>query len=98
LASSAYQGSFFKNDFVESSIAALPDWQALSDVNLTALQTAIRGIFARFPTHQTPPLKMPTPDEPEPPLNQAANCLENSDDGHSTKAYNHYQSTRSGSA
>lgn len=54
LASSAYQGSLFTNAFVESSIADLQDWQTLDDAELDALRRTVLGIFARFPTNQTP--------------------------------------------
>lgn len=54
LVSSAYHGSLFTNDFVESSIAGLHDWQALTDQELRSLRTAINGLYARFPTNQTP--------------------------------------------
>lgn len=54
MASNAYQGSLFTNDFVESSIVDLLDWETLTDSELSALRTSIRDIFARFPTHQTP--------------------------------------------
>ena len=54
MVSSAYHGSLFTNDFVESSIATLPDWQALSDIELSDLSTTISSIFSRFPVNQTP--------------------------------------------
>jgi hypothetical protein len=54
LVSNAYQGSLFTNDFVESSIASLPDWSALTDSELAELNATVRSIFARFPVQQTP--------------------------------------------
>lgn len=54
MVSSAYHGSLFTNDFVESSIANLQDWQSLTDHDLSALRKSITGFFARFPTNQTP--------------------------------------------
>ena len=54
LASGAYQGSLFSNDFVERSIVSDPDWRALGDEQLEAIRRDIKAIFARFPTSQTP--------------------------------------------
>lgn len=54
MVSSAFQGSLFSNDFVEGSIAELPDWSALAAADLQRLHDDIAGIFARFPTGQTP--------------------------------------------
>lgn len=54
LASSAFQGSLFSNAFVEGAIKDLPDWSALGDADLLKLHDDIAGIFARFPTGQTP--------------------------------------------
>ena len=54
LASSAFQGSLFSNAFVEGAITDLPDWSALGDTDLLKLRDDIAGIFARFPTGQTP--------------------------------------------
>jgi hypothetical protein len=54
LASSAFQGSLFSTAFVEGGITELPDWSALSDADLLELRDDIAGIFARFPTSQTP--------------------------------------------
>ena len=52
--STAYQGNLFSSDFVESSIARLPDWQAISDADLHAAQEALAAVFARFPVDQQP--------------------------------------------
>ncbi|MER9924134.1 hypothetical protein NKJ84_14480 [Mesorhizobium sp. M0048] len=54
MVSSAYRGSLFTSDFVESSIVDLHDWQALTGHDLNAIRTTINGVFARFPTSQTP--------------------------------------------
>lgn len=54
MASGAYQGSLFSNDFVERSIASDPDWAALDDEQLEAIRRDLDAIFARFPTSQTP--------------------------------------------
>ena len=52
--STAYQGNLFSSDFVESSIARLPDWQAISDADLHAAQEALAAVFARVPVDQQP--------------------------------------------
>ena len=54
MTSNAYQGSLFTSDFVESTIADLPDWVALSDAELNTIRTSVSDIFSRFPTQQTP--------------------------------------------
>ncbi|MEF2549633.1 hypothetical protein VQ045_21250 [Aurantimonas sp. E1-2-R+4] len=54
MASGAYQGSLFTSDFVESSIAASPDWDTISDTDLSHVQTTLSNIYAAFPTGQTP--------------------------------------------
>ncbi|WP_137932923.1 Eco57I restriction-modification methylase domain-containing protein [Mesorhizobium comanense] len=54
MVSSAYNGSLFTNDFLESSIADLHDWQVLTDQELKSLRATISGLYARFPTNQTP--------------------------------------------
>lgn len=54
MVSNAYSGSLFTNDFVESSIADLPDWDGLADSDVSAIRTAIWAAFDRFPTGQTP--------------------------------------------
>lgn len=54
MASSAYQGSLFASDFVESSITALQDWQDLPDAELDTLYKAIADVFIRFPTDKSP--------------------------------------------
>ncbi len=54
MASSAYQGSLFSNDFVESSITSLPDWRDMPDADLDALHRVVEGVFNRFPTDQSP--------------------------------------------
>ena len=54
MASNAYQGSLFSSDFVESSIAADFDWEALTPDQLSSTQRDIEAVFARFPTAQTP--------------------------------------------
>ncbi len=51
---SAVQGSLFARDFLTESISQLSDWQAVDDVALDELEHALRSIFDRFPTDQTP--------------------------------------------
>ncbi len=48
------RGSLFAWDFLTESVARLDDWQALGDDRLDALAGALRAVFARFPTGQTP--------------------------------------------
>ena len=51
---SAVQGSLFAHDFLTESVAELADWQALDDAALDDLDGALRTLFDRFPTAQTP--------------------------------------------
>ena len=48
------QGSLFARDFLTESVSQFPDWQALDDTALDELERALRSIFDRFPTDQTP--------------------------------------------
>ncbi|MDX9861835.1 MAG: restriction endonuclease [Rhodospirillales bacterium] len=48
------QGSLFSSDFLRDSITRLGDWQAIDDAEVERLEAELRGIFARFPTAQTP--------------------------------------------
>ena len=50
----AVQGSLFARDFLTESISQLSDWQAVDDAALDEFERALRGIFDRFPTDQTP--------------------------------------------
>ena len=51
---SAVQGSLFARDFLTESISQLSDWQAVDDAALDEFERALRSIFDRFPTDQTP--------------------------------------------
>ena len=51
---SAVQGSLFARDFLTESISQLSDWQVVDDVALDEFERALRNIFDRFPTDQTP--------------------------------------------
>ncbi len=51
---SAVQGSLFARDFLTESISQLSDWQAVDDATLDEFEGALRSIFDRFPTDQTP--------------------------------------------
>ena len=51
---SAVQGSLFARDFLTESISQLSDWQAVDDAALDEFERALRSIFDRFPTAQTP--------------------------------------------
>jgi hypothetical protein len=50
----AFQGSLFSGDFLQESIARLPDWVSISDGDLESLRHDLRQIFDNFPTAQTP--------------------------------------------
>ena len=50
----ALLGHLFANDFLFGSIVELPDWRAVDDVVLDTLEAALRDVFGRFPTTQTP--------------------------------------------
>ncbi|MGH6796693.1 MAG: hypothetical protein ACREDH_16205, partial [Methylocella sp.] len=50
----AFQGSLFSNDFLQETIAKLPDWSAVDDGALDSLARDFKQIFDRFPTAQTP--------------------------------------------
>lgn len=49
-----FQGSLFTTDFLTDTITRLPDWTALDDAHLESLRRNLAGIFASFPTAQTP--------------------------------------------
>ena len=51
---SAVQGSLFAHDFLTESVVDLADWQALDDVALDELDSALRDLFEHFPIAQTP--------------------------------------------
>ena len=51
---SAVQGSLFAHDFLTESVSQFSDWQALDDAALDECEQALRSIFDRFPTDQTP--------------------------------------------
>ncbi len=51
---SAVQGSLFARDFLTESISQLSDWQAVDDTALDEFESALRSVFDRFPTDQTP--------------------------------------------
>ncbi len=51
---SAVQGSLFARDFLTESISQLSDWQAVDDAALGEFEGALREVFDRFPTDQTP--------------------------------------------
>ena len=50
----AFQGSLFANDFLCETVAKTPDWQAIDDVALGALELGLRTIFERFPIDGSP--------------------------------------------
>ena len=50
----AVQGSLFARDFLTESISSLSDWQAVDDAALDEFEGALRAVFDRFPTDQTP--------------------------------------------
>ena len=50
----AFQGSLFANDFLCETVAGTPDWQAIDDAVLGALETGLRAIFERFPIDGSP--------------------------------------------
>jgi len=50
----ALQGSLFSSDFLRESIVGLDDWQSYDDQSLDAVESALRAVFERFPTDQTP--------------------------------------------
>jgi hypothetical protein len=50
----AFQGSLFSIDFLQETIAQLPDWSAVDDGALDALARDLKQIFGRFPTSQMP--------------------------------------------
>ena len=49
-----FHGSLFTNDFLQSSIAKLPDWSALSNSQIDDFAADLHTIFDRFPIDQTP--------------------------------------------
>lgn len=50
----AFQGSLFSSDFLQESIATLPDWLRLPETELESLNNDLRQIYDSFPTAQTP--------------------------------------------
>ena len=51
---SAVRGSLFARDFLTESISQLSDWPAVDTAALNAFEGALRSLFDRFPTDQTP--------------------------------------------
>lgn len=49
-----YQGGLFSGDFLSDSIARLPDWKETLGPELDDLRNKLVGVFAAFPTKQTP--------------------------------------------
>ena len=48
-----FDGSLFAEDFLREAITQLPDWD-LDDGGLVGVESALRGLFDRFPTDLTP--------------------------------------------
>ena len=48
-----FDGSLFAEDFLREAITQLPDWD-LDDEGLVEVESALRGLFDRFPTDLTP--------------------------------------------
>ena len=46
-----FGGSLFAHDFLRESVTRLDDWR---DIDVAALETAVRGVFARFPITGSP--------------------------------------------
>ena len=49
-----FRGSLFANDFLCESIIGSPDWQAIDDSALDALEASVRDVFAGFPIVGSP--------------------------------------------
>ena len=49
-----FRGSLFANDFLCESIIGSPDWQAIDDSALDALEASVRDVFAGFPIAGSP--------------------------------------------
>ena len=49
-----FEGSLFAEDFLREAITDLRDWRELTDGQLAGFETALRGLFARFPTDLSP--------------------------------------------
>ena len=49
-----FQGSLFADDFLRESIKNLVDWSTIQDAEIGDFETALRGLFARFPTTRSP--------------------------------------------
>lgn len=49
-----YQGSLFSGDFLTDSITRLHDWAEVSDSEIAALASSLKGVFQKFPTKQSP--------------------------------------------
>ena len=47
-----FDGSLFAEDFLREAITRLPDWD-LDDEGLVEFESALRGLFNRFPTDLT---------------------------------------------
>ena len=48
-----FDGSLFAEDFLREAITQLPDWD-VDDEGLAEIESALRGLFDRFPTDLTP--------------------------------------------
>ena len=46
-----FRGSLFAHDFLRESVTRLDDWR---DIDVAALEAAVRGVFARFPITGSP--------------------------------------------
>ncbi len=53
-AETIFQGGLFSTDFLSESITRNADWQRISDAEIDRAAADLRGIFAPFPTSQTP--------------------------------------------
>lgn len=49
-----FQGSLFSADFLQDSICRLAEWAAMDDAAIAVLEKGLAGIYARFPTEQSP--------------------------------------------
>lgn len=54
VAETIFQGSLFSTDFLQESITRNADWQRVSDAEIEKVAADLRGIFAPFPTTQSP--------------------------------------------
>lgn len=53
-AETIFQGSLFSTDFLSESITRNADWQRISNAEIEKIAADLRGIFASFPTAQSP--------------------------------------------